>query len=63
MNNKTLIERKLSFLYDELETLDESSFLQQKFLLEQIDFYNSELLRERTLKRFKEIENAEVNKN
>jgi hypothetical protein len=63
MNNKTLIERKLSFLYDELETLDESSFLQQKFLLEQIDFYNSELLREMTLKRFKEIENAEVNKN
>lgn len=58
MKNKHTIERKLSCLYDNLYNIEDFVSQQQReFLLNEIDYYKTELLKIQIAKQLKEIEN------
>lgn len=58
MKNKHTIERKLSYLYDKLYNIEDFASQQQReFLLNEIDYYKTELLKIQTAEQLKEIEN------
>lgn len=58
MKNKHTIERKLSYLYDKLYNIEDFVSQQQReFLLNEIDYYKTELLKIQTAEQLKEIEN------
>lgn len=61
MNNQRILELKLNYLYEQLEkTGDFNSHQQQEFLLEEIDYHKTQLLKLETAKRLKEIGNEQV---
>lgn len=58
MKSKHTIERKLSYLYDKLYNIEDFVSQQQReFLLNEIDYYKTELLKIQTAEQLKEIEN------
>ena len=58
MRNKHTIERKLSCLYDKLYNIEDFVSQQQReFLLNEIDYYKTELLKIQIAEQLREIEN------
>jgi hypothetical protein len=63
MNNKHRIERKLSYLYENLYKVEDFTCQRQReCLLDEIDYWKTELLKLEIAERLKEIDN-EANKN
>jgi hypothetical protein len=57
MKSKHTIERKLSYLYDKLYNIEDfASHQQREFLLNEIDYYKTELLKIQTADQLKEID-------
>jgi hypothetical protein len=62
MKNQEVIRQKLSFLHDEFYNVEDFNCKKQReFLLNEIDYWKTELLKIQTSQRLKEIEN-EANK-
>ena len=60
MNNKQIVEHKLEFLCDKLEYItDFHTENQVSFLLKEIDYWRTELLKIETEEHFKELENEQ----
>jgi hypothetical protein len=58
MENQTKINHKLQFLYAELEKLEETySPERRKYLLDEIDYQELQLLKTRTQEHYKETQN------
>jgi hypothetical protein len=60
-NKRNQIEQKLSFLYEKLEEFDEPSLTdnQTKFLINEIDYYRTELLKLEVQEYYDNIENED----
>lgn len=58
-NKKSQIEQKLSFLYERLEELEENSPTESQlsFLMNEIDYYRTELLKIQVKEYYEIIEN------
>jgi hypothetical protein len=58
MRNNQTIENKLSYLHNELYKIEDLNCRKQKeFLLDEIDYWKTELLKLKTTERIKEIDN------
>jgi hypothetical protein len=63
MKNQQTIETKLSYLYDELYKIEDFTCeMQREFLLNELDYWKTELLKIKTAEKLKEIDD-EANKN
>jgi hypothetical protein len=60
-NKRDQVERKLSFLYEKLEGFDEPCLTdkQTNFLMNEIDFYRTELLKMEVKEYYEIIENED----
>ena len=62
MKNQQTIEMKLSYLYDELYKIEDFTCqMQREFLLNELDYWKTELLKLKTAKQLKKIDD-EANK-
>jgi hypothetical protein len=63
MKNQQIIENKLTYLYEQLFKLEDyTCHRQREFLLDEVDYWKTELLKLQTAERLKEIDH-EANKN